>query len=113
MAENVISQGLTLTWVQPITNATIQGYLVMFMERAGDQERMVNISEPVEMADITGLVPGVSYTFTVTAYNRTGESAPSDPLTVRTQDGGKSKLSHCPHRYYHRCNHSSNHMHMY
>ena len=28
---------------------------------------MVNISEHVEMADITGLAPGVDYTFTVTA----------------------------------------------
>ena len=92
MAENVTSRGLTLTWVEPIDNATIQGYLVMYMEQAGEREMVVNISEPVEMADITDLAPGVSYTFTVTAYNETGESAPSDPLTVRTQDGGMLKL---------------------
>ena len=94
MAESVTSQGLTLTWVEPNDN-TIQGYLVMYMElefMIGEQERVVNISEHVEMADITGLAPGVYYTFTVTAYNERGESAPSNPLTVRTQDGGKSKL---------------------
>ena len=96
MAESVTSRGLTLTWVEPNdNNPTIQGYLVMYIEQEftiGEQERVVNISEHVEMADITGLAPGVDYTFTVTAYNERGESAPSNPLTVRTQDGGKSKL---------------------
>ena len=81
-------------WVEPHdNNAPIQGYLVMYMEPefvTGEQEREANISEPVEMVNITGLAPGVDYTFTVTAYNGIGESAPSDPLTVRTLDEGKS-----------------------
>ena len=83
-------------WVEPHdSNAPIQGYLVMYMEPefvTGEREREVNISEPVEMADITGLAPGVNYTFTVTAYNGIGESVPSDPLTVRTLDEGNSHL---------------------
>ena len=102
MAENVFSRELTLTWVEPNdNNATIHGYLVMYMEPEYEflirgRERVVNISEPVEMADINDLAPGVSYTFTVTAYNGRGESAPSDPLTVMTQDEGicKSRIAH-------------------
>ena len=96
MAENVSSRELTLTWVEPNdNNATIYGYLVMYMEQefmTGERERAVNISEPVEVADITDLAPGVGYTFTVTAYNGRGESAVSDQLTVRTLDESKSRL---------------------
>ena len=96
-AADVASRGLTLMWVEPHdNNAPIQGYLVMYMEPefvTGEREREVNISEPVEMANITVLAPGVNYTFTVTAYNEIGESVPSDPLTVRTLEEGKSHFS--------------------
>ena len=92
MAGNVSSRGLTLTWVEPNdNNATIHGYLVMYMETdfmTGDQEGVVNISGPVEITDIADLLPGVDYTFTVIAYNGRGESAVSDPLAMRTQDEG-------------------------
>ncbi len=88
MAVNFSSREINLTWVEPHdNNAPIMGYLVMYVEPefvAGEREEVVNISGSEEMATISGLFPGVNYTFTVTAYNEIGDSAPSDLLTVRT-----------------------------
>ena len=66
-------------------------YEVMYMQPefvTGERGRVVNST--VEMATITGLFPGVNYTFTVTAHNEEGASTPSAPLTVRTDEEGKS-----------------------
>ena len=42
----------------------------------------------VEMADITGLHPGVTYNFTVVAFNEIGDSTPSDTASNRTLEEG-------------------------
>ena len=92
MAVNVASHEINLTWVEPHdNNAPIIEYWVMYTEPefvAGERGRVVNTS--TEMATISGLFPGVNYTFTITALNEIGASLPSDPLTVRTLNEGKS-----------------------
>ena len=44
------------------------------------------VNSTVEMADITGLHPGVTYNFTVVAFNEIGDSVPSDTASVSTQE---------------------------
>ena len=46
------------------------------------------VNSTVEMADITGLHPGVTYNFTVVAFNEIGDSAPSDIVSVTTVEEG-------------------------
>ena len=103
MAVNVASRQINLTWVEPHdNNAPITRYEVTYLEPdfvLGERERVENVTEHqdgsadiVEMATLSGLFPGVNYTFTVTAVNEEGSSVPSDPLTVRTLEEGKSIL---------------------
>ena len=92
-AVGVSSQEVNLMWVEPHdNNAPITGYQVAYMEPVfvtGERERVVNTSA-IEMATITGLFPGVDYMFMVSAYNEIGQSEPSDPLLVRTDDERES-----------------------
>ena len=89
-AVNVSSREINLTWVEPHdNNAPIIGYQVMYLLPefvVGEREMVVNTS--ADMATLSKLFPGVNYTFTVTALNEIGPSAPSDPLTVMTVDEG-------------------------
>ena len=99
----VSSRQIDLMWVEPHdNNAPITRYEVAYLEPefvTGERERVENVTgsgrgsaDIVEMATISGLFPGVSYTFTVTAVNEDGSSVPSDPLTVRTLEEGKSHI---------------------
>ena len=101
MAVDITSRQINLTWVEPHSNnAPITSYQVMYMQPEfvmGNRERVVMVTEReegstdiVEMATISDLFPGVSYTFTVTAVNEIGPSVPSAPLTVTTMEEGKS-----------------------
>ena len=47
------------------------------------------VNSTVEMADITGLQPGVTYNFTVVAFNEIGDSIPSNVASIRTLEEGK------------------------
>jgi len=47
---------------------------------------VVNATE--ERAEISGLHPGVTYSFTVVAYNDIGDSVPSEDYSVRTLEEG-------------------------
>ncbi len=87
---------IDLMWVEPDdNNAPIGGYQVMYMEpEFVEGERMRTVNTSVVMATITGLSPGVDYTFTVIAYNDIGPSTPSDPLTVRTLDERRTLHHH-------------------
>ena len=62
---------------------------------ASDGVQVVNST--VEMADITGLHPGVTYNFTVVAFNEIGDSATSDIVSVTTIEEGAfiSSLTYC------------------
>ena len=44
------------------------------------------VNSTVETADITGLHPGVTYNFTVVAFNEIGDGAPSDTASVSTEE---------------------------
>ena len=46
------------------------------------------VNSTVEMADITELHPGVTYNFTVVAFNEIGDSTPSDTASVSTAAEG-------------------------
>ena len=52
---------------------------------------MLNVSE--ERVNVTELFPGVTYNFTVTAYNDIGNSSESENTPVRTLDEGMYKMS--------------------
>ena len=90
---SVSSRDISLTWVEPhANNAPITSYLVMYMQPVFvTGERIGVVNATVEQATITGLYPGVNYTFTVTAHNEIDASLASDPLTVRTLEEGKSQ----------------------
>ena len=46
------------------------------------------VNSTVEMADITELHPGVTYNFTVVAFNEIGDSTPSNIASTRTLEEG-------------------------
>ena len=46
------------------------------------------IHSTTEMAVITGLHPGVTYNFTIVAFNDIGDSTPSNIAAVTTQEEG-------------------------
>ena len=56
----------------------------------GGTDETVNTS--IEMAVITGLHPGVTYNFTVVAFNDIGDSDPSEVLSVPTLEESKSNV---------------------
>ncbi len=84
------SRNLTLAWVEPHdNNAPIEGYRVTysdppFLPGGGVEVEVVLI----EMAVITGLRPGVTYNFTVVAFNEIGDSDPSVVTMVTTLEEG-------------------------
>ena len=88
-AVEVNSRNITLVWVEPHdNNAPIQGYRVMYQRPSflGGTDEIVNAS--IEMEVITGLHPGVTYNFTVVAFNDIGDSDPSEVLPVPTLEEG-------------------------
>ena len=78
-------------WEQPSnSSAFITGYRVRYQQPffldANSGVQVVNVT--VKMADITGLHPGVTYNFTIVAFNGIGDSAPSDIASVATLEEG-------------------------
>ena len=99
IAFEVTSRNLTLTWVEPHdNNAPITGYRVSYA-RPGFLVDGANVVLTVS-ADgnetvstevfIDDLHPGVTYNFTIVAFNVIGNSTPSDPLTVILDDEGNT-----------------------
>ena len=86
---NITSRNLTLQWVEPHdSNAPILGYLVMYREPVFQGGSAVVLNTTNTRVDVTGLLPGITYDFTVVAYNEIGNSPPSDVAPVRTLDEG-------------------------
>ena len=88
-ANETQSRYLVLTWVEPHdNNAPILGYLVSYNQPgfAGGGIVTLNVSE--EMVNVTELFPGVTYNFTVIAYNNIGNSTQSETTPLRTLDEG-------------------------
>jgi hypothetical protein len=71
---------VTLQWTAPFTGAPILSYIVSW----GGFPQRLTVGGPITSATVRGLAPSQTYTFTVTAVNRTGpgpESASSAPVT--------------------------------
>ena len=88
-ALEIESRYLVLTWIEPHdNNAPILGYLVQYNqpEFAGGLMVVLNVSE--ETTNVTDLFPGVTYNFTVIAFNDIGNSTASETTPVRTLDEG-------------------------
>ena len=86
---NITSRSLTLQWIEPHdSNAPIQGYYVRYREPGftGGAEIELQSSEPARL--VQNLLPGITYNFTVFAFNEIGESQPSATAPVRTLDEG-------------------------
>ena len=87
---NTTSRSISLVWEEPHhNNAPIMGYRVMYQEptfNGGGGVQVVNSTD--EMAEITDLHPGVTYNFTVVAFNEIGDSTPSSITPVTTLKEG-------------------------
>lgn len=89
---DVTSRNLTLTWSRPFeSNAPILGYYLFYSHPSfitGDRSVTEEVTEREEMIEINGIHPGVTYYFTVIAYNEEGNSPESEGLSVRTLEEG-------------------------
>ena len=86
---NITSRNISLEWTEPHdNNAPIMGYRVMYQQPAFLGSDMQIVNSTVEMADITALHPGVTYNFTVVAFNEIGNSTPSNTASIRTLEEG-------------------------
>ena len=72
----VFAYGDTLTWTPP-ADSIVNGYKVYYNEYSKDVGPVVDVLLPGDL----NLVPGLEYTFTVTAYNDADESGPSNSVT--------------------------------
>ena len=89
----VTSRSLSLVWVEPHhNNAPVLGYRMMYSQQ--DISAVVEYVTEQETLHIAQLLPGLTYQFTVVAYNDIGDSNPSDILEVTTLEEGKVKCFH-------------------
>ena len=85
------STAIQLTWFEPHdNNAPIQGYRVMYTRPEFLNGSDVELTVPSEMAVVTGLHPGVTYNFTVVAFNEIGDSLESTVSMVTSQEEGRT-----------------------
>ena len=88
---NTTSRSINLMWVEPHdNNAPIMGYRVMYRnpEFIDPNRELQVVNTTIEMAIITGLHPGVTYNFTIVAFNDIGDSSPSITAPIPTLDEG-------------------------
>ena len=85
---NITSRSISLVWTEPHdNNAPIMGYRIMYRQPTFLGGGVQVVSSTVQMAEITGLQPGVTYNFTIVAFNEIGDSIPSDIASIRTLEG--------------------------
>ena len=83
------STAIQLNWFEPHdNNAPILGYRVMYTRPEFLSGSDVELSVLSEMAVVTGLHPGVTYNFTVIAFNEIGDSQESEVAAVTTEEEG-------------------------
>ena len=86
---NITSRTLVLQWEEPHdSNAPILGYRVRYREPLFQGGRQVELMSSETSLLVGNLLPGITYNFTVVAFNMIGASPPSDLTPVRTQDEG-------------------------
>ena len=89
-AVEIQSRYLVLTWVEPHdNNAPIQGYFVFYSQPRFAGGEMMMLQTVVTMVNVTELYPGVTYNFTILAFNEVGNSSSSDVTPFRTLDEGE------------------------
>ena len=92
-AVEIQSRYLVFMWVEPHdNNAAILGYFVSYNQPvfAGGERITLNVSE--EVVNVTNLLPGVVYNFTVIAYNDIGNSTASETTPLSTLEEGENIL---------------------
>ena len=80
-------------WMEPHNNnAPILGYFVSYHQPvfAGGERIILTVSE--EVVNVTNLLPGVIYNFTVIAYNDIGNSTASETTPLSTLEEGENIL---------------------
>ena len=96
-AMNVTSRNLTLIWTRPFeSNAPILGYYIFYSHPSfimDGESVMEEVIEREEMIDIEDIHPGVTYSFTVIAYNEGGNSTESEIFSVRTLEESKCNVA--------------------
>ena len=88
-ALEIQSRSLILTWTEPRNNnAPIQGYFVSYMQPsfAGGEEIVQRVSN--NLAYVFELLPGVTYNFSVIAYNDIGNSTESESISIMMLEEG-------------------------
>ena len=84
---------LVLTWVEPHdNNAPILGYFVSYNQPVFAGGEVVMLNTVIALVNVTELYPGVTYNFTVIAFNEVGNSSSSAIIPSRTLE--ESKLQH-------------------
>ena len=85
------SRSINLVWEEPHdNNSPIMGYRVMYRnpDFLDTNRDLQVVNTTIEMAIITGLHPGVTYNFTIVAFNDIGDSTPSITAPITTLDEG-------------------------
>ena len=91
MTFNITSRSIALSWIEPHhNNVPITGYSINYNQPVFLGSDAVTINSIEESVVITGLHPGVEYTFTVIAINSIGESVPSDEERASTLEESKT-----------------------
>ena len=81
-------ESVLLQWVEPHhNNAPLLGFLVFT-----DGELVGNVTSDEDSLNVTGLMPGTEYEFTVVAFNSIGSSTSSVGVTVTTLEIGKTNV---------------------
>ena len=70
------------------------GYRVMYRQPVflDANNRVEVINTTAEMVVVPGLHPGVTYNFTIVAFNEIGDSTPSNIASIRTLEEGMSVI---------------------
>jgi hypothetical protein len=91
--ENLTPTSITLLWDKPDDDGgyNVTNYIIKRYDGGGTQGNFNRYQSPKEARNLTDLIPGQEYTYTIQAFNkaqyRSGLSEPSDKLTVTSRTG--------------------------
>lgn len=84
-AQSLTAVDVTCAW-DPNPEPDVQGYILYWGTESGNY--VGNVTTTNTEATATGLLPGTTYYFTVTAFNVYGESAPAEEINYTTPGQG-------------------------
>ena len=92
-AFEIQSRFLSFSWDAPHgNNAPVLGYYVIYNQPSFAGGEMIVLDVPTEMAEVFELLPGVTYNFTVIAYNALGNSTESEVFSITTLEEGSTVI---------------------